>query len=75
MSFNDIKKLGIAIVLVVLVAFVVELLGNALIQQSNKIVKLVIVFFFEMGNLIPDFCCNFILFILNRLFKSILQVI
>ena len=40
MSLNDIKKLGIAIVLVVSVAFVVELLGNALIQQSNKIVKL-----------------------------------
>ena len=40
MSLNDIKKLGIAIVLVVSVAFVVELVGNALIQQNNKIVKL-----------------------------------
>ena len=40
MSLNDIKKLGIAIVLVVLVAVFIELVGNSLIQPSNTIVKL-----------------------------------
>ena len=40
MSATNIKKLGIAIVLVVLVAVFIEVVGNALIQPSNTIVKL-----------------------------------